>query len=71
MTIFILAHIDTWADGIPCYGSIELFTDRQKAMDRLTKEYDGTLVSDKEVEEARSSCMFGPIGWVIWEDDIN
>lgn len=71
MTIFVLAHIDTWLDGVPCYGSIELFTDRQKAIARLTKEYDGTLVSDKEVEEARSSCAFGPIGWAIWEDDIN
>lgn len=78
MNIFVLAHINTWTDGIPCYGSVMMFGNRQKAIDWLAKEYVGEydkieelLVSDEDVEKAKSSCTFGPIGWTIWEDNIN
>ena len=77
MKVIVLAHINTWEDGIPCYGTVVLFTDRQKAIDWLKKEYvdefnrlEDILVSDEEIADAENSCTFGPIGWTIWEDEI-
>ena len=77
MKAIVLAHINSYDDGIPCYGSVVLFTDRQKAVDWLKKEYadesdslEDILVSNEEIDEARNNCTFGPIGWTIWEDEI-
>ena len=77
MKVFVLAHICTYDDGVPCYGAIHHFSDRQKAIDWLLKEYadenttiDDLLVSDEEIDEAMGSCTSGPYGWQIWEDEI-
>lgn len=77
MKVFVLAHINSYDDGIPCYGAINLFTDRQKAIDWLTKEYvdeytslDDLLVTDEDIDNAGNNCTSGPFGWRLWEDEI-
>jgi len=77
MKVFVLAHINSYDDGIPCYGAINLFTDRQKAIDWLMKEYgdeytslDDLLVTDEDIDNAGNNCTSGPYGWRLWEDEI-
>ncbi len=77
MKVIVLAHINSYDDGIPCYSSIYHFSDRQKAIDWLLKEYadeyttiDDLLVTDEEIDNASNSCTSGPYGWQIWEDEI-
>jgi len=77
MKVFVLAHINSYDDGIPCYGRINLFTDRQKAIDWLMKEYgdeytslDDLLVTDEDINNAENNCTSGPYGWQLWEDEI-
>jgi hypothetical protein len=77
MKVFVLAHINSYDDGIPCYGTINLFTDRQKAIDWLMREYgdeytslDDLLVTDEDINNAENNCTSGPYGWQLWEDEI-
>ncbi len=77
MKVSVLAHINSYDDGIPCYGAINLFTDRQKAIDWLMKEYgdeytsiDDLLVTDEDIDNAENNCASGPYGWRLWEDEI-
>ena len=70
--VTVLGHIDAWTDGIPCYGSIKLFSDRQKAEAWLEseygKDYKEEFVPDEEIEKDELDCTFnGPEGWQIWE----
>lgn len=72
MNIFVLAHINAYDDGIPCYGAINLFTSRQKALDWLAKEYEGEYdnVEDLLISDEDRACG-EPTGWTIWEEEVN
>ena len=71
MKVFVLAYINSYDDGIPCYGSIYHFSDRQKAIDWLTKEYadENTTIEDLIIT-AEDRARGEPTGWEIWEDEI-
>lgn len=71
MKVIVLAHINSYDDGIPCYGAIKLFGDREKAIDWLAEEYadEDTNIDDLLITN-EDRAMGEPTGWTIWEDEI-
>ena len=74
-SVVLLGKVETWLDGIPCYGSIQAFTEREKAIDWLKEEYgdawEEILNTKEETEKAMDSCTFGPTGYDIWPIEVN
>lgn len=75
LTVTVLGKVEAWNDGIPCYGTIRIFVNRQKAEEWLQEEYgedwEEWLNTQEEIEKAESSCSFsGPEGYDIWEQEV-
>ena len=74
-TVTVLGKVDAWNDGIPCYGIILIFVNRQKAEEWLKEKYGEDwkewLNTKEDIENAENSGSFsGPEGYDIWEDEI-
>ena len=75
-TVVLLGKVNAWDDGIPCYGSIQVFSEREKAIDWLKEEYgddwEEMLNTKEEMDKAMDSCSFcGPTGYDIWSTEVN
>jgi hypothetical protein len=74
-SVVLLGKVNAWDDGIPCYGSIQAFTNRDKAIDWLKQEYgenwEEMLNTKEEMDKAMNECTYGPTGYDIWTEEVN